>query len=153
MGYATSLNPEVAELPLIGNKTTILVWFSILACVWLPLISCGQSTDSSAINKQALVTPGNRQEIISSSLRSLPVLKNPQPAPAEPGNYGVVSIEVIVDKQGKVTSATFHPSRSTTTNPNLVKAAIDAALLWEWKPDLKKSTEIKGWIEFTFRPQ
>lgn len=51
------------------------------------------------------------------------------PMPAYPaGNRGgKVVVRVAVDREGKVTSATYEPKGSTTSDSSLVEAAIDAA--------------------------
>lgn len=53
------------------------------------------------------------------------------PAPVYPsGNRGGrVKVRVTVDKQGRVTAATFEPKGSTTSDAGLVEAAIKAAKL------------------------
>ncbi|MBQ8470914.1 MAG: energy transducer TonB [Alistipes sp.] len=50
------------------------------------------------------------------------------PRPSYPGTKsGKVVVRVTVDGKGAVTSATFEPTGSTTTDPALVKAAVEAA--------------------------
>lgn len=63
---------------------------------------------------------------------------------------GRVIIDIIVDKNGNVTSATFNPVNSTTQNATLVDAARKAALKAKFTPSQEKEIQ-QGTITYNFK--
>lgn len=63
------------------------------------------------------------------------------------GAQGSVSVQVVIDEQGNVTSA-----RATSGHPLLHQASVDAARQWVFKPTLinGKPVKVSGVINFSF---
>jgi len=63
------------------------------------------------------------------------------------GAQGTVTVQVVIDEQGDVTSA-----RAVSGHPLLHQAAIDAARQWVFKPSLMdgKAVKVTGTITFSF---
>jgi TonB family protein len=63
------------------------------------------------------------------------------------GAQGLVSVQVVIDEQGNVTSA-----RAVSGHPLLQQAAVDAARQWVFKPTIVngKPAKVNGAISFSF---
>jgi TonB family protein len=73
------------------------------------------------------------------------------PKPAYPGNeQGVIVVAVTVDKYGKVTNAEPGVQGTNTYNPDLMKAAREAALKARFNADPKAAAFQKGTITYRF---
>jgi len=73
------------------------------------------------------------------------------PKPNFPGNEaGIVVVEVIVDKNGKVTKASPGIKGSNTVNPDLLEAARKAALAANFNTDQNAPAFQKGTITYHF---
>jgi outer membrane biosynthesis protein TonB len=68
-------------------------------------------------------------------------------------DFGIVVIDIIVDKYGSVVSATGPGRGSTTTSQNLLNKAKEAALRAKFSQDLNDLEERKGTITFRFSPK
>ncbi len=68
-------------------------------------------------------------------------------------DFGIVVIDIIVDKYGSVVSATGPGRGSTTTSQNLLSKAKEAALRAKFNQDLNDLEERKGTITFRFSPK
>ncbi|TXF91824.1 TonB family protein [Neolewinella aurantiaca] len=66
---------------------------------------------------------------------------------------GTVIVEVCVGADGKVTTAKFTQSGSTTADPTLVKAAVDNAKTWKFSSDATAPPSQCGRITYTFKVQ
>lgn len=64
---------------------------------------------------------------------------------------GIVRINIVVDKAGKVIRAEYSATGSTTQDPGLVKAAKDAAMKYKFTESGTASPEQHGYIIFNFR--
>ncbi|TVR77058.1 MAG: TonB family protein [Chitinophagaceae bacterium] len=64
---------------------------------------------------------------------------------------GQVTINIVVDRQGKVISATRSQRGTTTTNPQLIRLAIDAAYQVTFNPDPNAPDEQRGTLRIDFR--
>jgi tRNA pseudouridine55 synthase len=63
---------------------------------------------------------------------------------------GKVVIDVIVDSDGKVISASFRQQGSTTNDPELIANARRAALNTKFNPDPTRMTQ-SGTISYNYR--
>lgn len=73
------------------------------------------------------------------------------PSPAYNANEsGRVIINIVVDREGKVTSATFRPVGSTTQNSTLVEAARRAAIKARFTPAENQDVQ-QGTITYNFK--
>jgi TonB family protein len=66
---------------------------------------------------------------------------------------GTVIVEVCVGSNGKVISAKFTQSGSTTADPTLVRAAINNAKSWKFSSDATAPPSQCGKITYTFKVQ
>lgn len=76
-----------------------------------------------------------------------------KPAPvSEKQEYGIVAIKIKVNQQGKVISASFSNSGSTTTDTYLVNLSIKEAYKVTFNPDSKAPSTQTGWVSFHYKP-
>mgnify|MGYP000960301022 CR=1 FL=1 len=66
---------------------------------------------------------------------------------------GRVVIEIMVDRQGRVTDATYRSSGSTTQNSTLINAALRAARQARFNEDENAAISQRGTITYSFRMQ
>lgn len=66
---------------------------------------------------------------------------------------GRVVIEIMVDRQGRVTDATYRSSGSTTQNSTLINAALRAARQARFNEDENAAISQRGTITYNFRMQ
>lgn len=66
---------------------------------------------------------------------------------------GTVIVEVCVGSDGKVSSAKFTQSGSTTADPTLVRAAVNNAKTWRFSADATAPPSQCGKITYTFKVQ
>lgn len=72
------------------------------------------------------------------------------PRPKGNNAVGKVVIDVVVDSDGKVISASFRQQGSTTSDPELIANAIKAARNTKFKPDPSRMTQ-SGTISYKYR--
>ena len=68
-------------------------------------------------------------------------------------DQGRVIIEIVVDQQGKVTSASYRSKGSTTQNSSLVNSALRAARQARFNVDENAPLSQRGTITYNFRMQ
>ena len=74
----------------------------------------------------------------------------PKPAYESNNAEGIVIIEITVDAQGRVQTASFHPQGSTTQAPRLLDAAMKAARQARFTPSEANAIQT-GTITYVFR--
>lgn len=67
----------------------------------------------------------------------------------DPLKEGVVGVDIVVDKSGKVVSAKYNSDKSDTADSELIKMAIRAAKTSKWSPDPTRVAR-KGFIKIRF---
>lgn len=76
-----------------------------------------------------------------------------KPSPvSEKQEYGIVSIKIKVNQQGKVINAEFTSRGSTTTDKYLVDLSIKEAYKVSFNPDSNAPSTQTGWVSFHYKP-
>lgn len=76
-------------------------------------------------------------------------VKSGYPRPKGNNAVGKVVVDVVIDSDGKVISASFRQKGSTTSDPELIANAIKAARGTKFNPDPNSMTQ-SGWITYKY---
>lgn len=135
----------VAPTPALGST---FLGFSIIPSNGNPLTGLQPSNIVGASNNDG----PNSHNGLSGKLEGRATLHRELPA-TEKQVYGTVRVRVTVNAAGKVVSAVYDASNSTTTDLDLKQLSITAALKWQWSADPKNRPEQVGYIDFEYAPQ
>ncbi len=95
-------------------------------------------------------TPGNGNGTIGYGLNGRSLLGN-DPVKQDCNEEGRVVVQIVVDRNGKVVSATPGVKGTTNTNPCLMKPAEQTALSHKWKPDPNAPNQQVGFVVVNFK--